>query len=94
MKEKNVITISENETKKNLSVTRLIRVTLFSELTLETVIKNYQIKTTEMYMASCALITQIFLTRTGFQISVIVHYSYVDPDAYFEMLLHHLIADH
>lgn len=48
MKEKNVITISENETKKNLSVTRLIRVTLFSELTLETVIKNYQIKTTEM----------------------------------------------
>lgn len=45
-------------------------------------------------MASRALITQIFLTRTGFQISIIVHYSYVDPDAYFEMLLHHLIADH
>lgn len=45
-------------------------------------------------MASCALIPPICLTRTGFKISIIAHYSHVDTDAYFEMLLYHPIADH
>lgn len=79
--------------KKYLSVIRQVRVILFSELTLETVIKKI-IQLKQLKCRWLPVLWSICLTRTGFKISIIVHYSFVDPDAYFEMLLHHAIADH